>query len=324
MHHIYIEKDARPIEQPQWRLNPHLKDIVKEELQKLLDMNFIYPISDSKWVSPLVVVPKKNTKWRIYVDYWELNKATQKYHFPLPFIDQVLDTLEGKQFFSFLDGLSGYNQIRIAPEDQDKTTFTYPWGTFAYRVLPFGLCNAPAMFQKAILSNFVDLINEGLEVYMDEFSLYGDKFDQALQTLEKVLEQCLATRLCLSNVKCHMMMAEGVILGHYISAARIQVDPTKIQVILLLPTTYTQMDVHRFFGYAGYYCWFIKKNSQTATPLYALTGNVDFKWSDKCDTAFTYLKKLVLKTPVLRGPNQDLPFHISTDTSDTVIGTVLG
>jgi len=116
-HHIYIEKDARPVRQPQRRLNPHLKDIVKVELQKLLDVNFIYPISDSKWVSPLVVVPKKNGKWRICVDYRELNKATQKDHFPLPFIDQELDTLAGKKFFSFLDGFSGYNQIQIAPED---------------------------------------------------------------------------------------------------------------------------------------------------------------------------------------------------------------
>ena len=131
-HHIYIENDAKPVRQPQRRLNPHLKEVVKAELQKLLDVNFIYPISDSKWVSPLVVVPKKNGKWKICVDCRELNKATQKDHFPLPFIDQVLDTLAGKKFFSFLDGFSGYNQIQIAPEDQDKTTFTCPWGTFAY------------------------------------------------------------------------------------------------------------------------------------------------------------------------------------------------
>ena len=105
----------RAIRQPQRRLNPHLKEIVKEELQKQLDVNFIYPISDSKWVSPLVVVPKKNGKWRICVDYRELNKATQKDHFPLPFIVHVLDKLAGKKFFSFLDGFSGYNQIQITP-----------------------------------------------------------------------------------------------------------------------------------------------------------------------------------------------------------------
>ena len=136
-------------------MNPTLKEIVKEELQKLLNANFIYPIFDSKWASPLVIVPKKNGKWRVSVDYRELNKATQKDHFPLPFIDQVLDTLSGKKFFSFLDGFSGYNQIQIAPKDQDKTTFTFPWGNFAYRVLPFGLCNAPTTFQREILGIFL-------------------------------------------------------------------------------------------------------------------------------------------------------------------------
>ena len=135
---------------------------MKAELQKLLDVNFIYPISDNKWVSPLVLVPKKNGKWRICVDYRELNKATQKGHFPIPFIDQVLDTLVGKKLFSFLDCFTGYNQIQITPEDQDKTTFICPWGTFAYKVLPFVLCNALATFQRAILSIFSDLINEGL------------------------------------------------------------------------------------------------------------------------------------------------------------------
>eukprot|EP00253_Pinus_taeda_P006882 PITA_06882 len=108
-HHIYIKEDCKPVRQPQRRMNPALKDIVKEEVQKLLDARFIYPISDSEWVFPLVLVPKKNGKWRICVDYRELNKATKKDHFPLPFIDQVLDGLVGKRFFSFLDGFSGYN-----------------------------------------------------------------------------------------------------------------------------------------------------------------------------------------------------------------------
>jgi hypothetical protein len=127
IHHIYTQGGVTPIRKPQTRMNPTLKDIVKEEIQKLLNVGFIYPISDSKWVSLLVVVPNKVTgKWRICVDFWELNKATLKDYFPLPFIDQVLDTLSGKKDFSFLDGYSGYNQILIAPKDQDKTTFTCP------------------------------------------------------------------------------------------------------------------------------------------------------------------------------------------------------
>eukprot|EP00253_Pinus_taeda_P033590 PITA_33590 len=282
-HHIYIEKDVRPVHQPQRRLNPHLKDLVKAELQKLLDVNFIYPISDSKWVSPLVVVPKKNGKWRICVNYRELNKATQKDHFPLPFIDQVLDTLVGKKFFSFLDGFSG-----------------------------------------AILSIFVDLINEGLEIYMDDFTPYGDDFDPTLDAPEKILQCSIATRLCLSHEKCYMMMTGGLILGHYILAASIQVDPAKIKIILLIPTPTTQREVCIFLGFSGYYRRFIEYFSHIAAPLYALTGNVDFLWAEKCECAFQDLKKLVSTALVLRGPNWDFPFQISSDASDTTIGAVLG
>jgi hypothetical protein len=157
-------------------MNPNLREILKEELQKLLNAGFIYPISDSEWVSPLVIVPNKNGKWRVCVDYRALNKETQKDHFPLPFIDQVLDSLSGKNFFSFLDGFSGYKQIKIAPQDQDKTTFTSPWGTFAYRVLPFGLCNALATFQREILGIFSDMLNDSMEIFMDDFTPYGVSF----------------------------------------------------------------------------------------------------------------------------------------------------
>jgi hypothetical protein len=198
-HHIYLKEDSRPIRQPQRRMNPALKDIVKGELQKLLDVNFIYPISDSKWVSPLVIVSKKNGKWRICVDYRELNKVTLKDYFPLPFIDQVLDTLAGKKYFSFLDGFSGYNQIQITPTDQEKTTFTCPWGTYAYRVLPFGLCNAPATFQRAVLGIFSDLTNDCVEIYMDDFIVYRDNFQEAVENLEKVLIRCQETNLSLSH-----------------------------------------------------------------------------------------------------------------------------
>jgi hypothetical protein len=151
MHHIYTNDRIRPFRKPQIRMNPTLKDTVKEELQKLLQTNFIYPISDRKWVSPLVIVPKKNGKWRICVEFRELNKDTYRDYFPFPFIDQVLDTLSRKMHFSFLDGFSGYIQIQISPEDQDKTKFTHPWGTYSYRVLPFVLCNAPTTFQRVVL-----------------------------------------------------------------------------------------------------------------------------------------------------------------------------
>jgi hypothetical protein len=184
IHKIYTQGEVTLVRQPQRRMNPTLKYIVKEEIQKLLNVGFIYPISDGKWVSPLVVVPKKVTeKWRICVDLWELNKATLKDYFPLPFIDQVLDNLSRMKYFSFLDGYSGYNQILIAPEDQDKNTFTCPWGTF----LPIGLCNSPATFQRAVLGIFSNLIHDCVEVYMDDFTVYGNTYQEALDNIEKVL-----------------------------------------------------------------------------------------------------------------------------------------
>ena len=123
----------------------------------------------------------------MFVDYRELNKATKKDHFPLPFIDQVLDTLASKKYFSFLDGYSSYNQISIAPEDQDKTKFTFPWGTFSYYVFPFGLCNAPVIFQRVVIDIFVDILHDCMEIYINDFTAFGVTFEDALMNLEKVL-----------------------------------------------------------------------------------------------------------------------------------------
>jgi hypothetical protein len=186
-HHIYTNDQIKPVRQPQRRMNPSLKDIVKEEFQKLLQANVIYPISNSQWVSPLVIVAKKNVKWRICVCFRELNKATHRDYFHLPFIHQVLNTLSRKKYLSFLDGFSGYNQIQLAPEDHENTTFTYPWGTYAYRVLPFGLFNAPTTFQRDVLAIFYDLTNDCMEVYMDDFIVHGNDFQEALTSLEKFL-----------------------------------------------------------------------------------------------------------------------------------------
>lgn len=158
---------------------------------------------------------------------------------------------------------------------------------------------------------------------MDDFTPYGDDFELALQTLEKVLQRCIATRLCLSHEKCHMMMTKGLILGHYISAVVIQVDPTKIQVIILIPTPSTQAEVCSFLGFFGYYRRFIKNFSQILAPLYELTENINFNRTNKCDITFEDLKWLVSIAPILRGPNWDFPFHISFDASDAAIGAVL-
>ena len=186
-------------------MKPSIKDIVKTKLKNIMDVGFIYPIFDSEWVSPLVVVPKKNGKWRICVDCRVLNKDTRKGHFPLPFIDQVLDTLSRNKYFSFVDGCSGYNQIQIHLDDQDKTTSTCPWGTFHDMVLPFVLSNAPTTFQSEVLSIFSNFVHDRMEIYMAEFTPDGETFYQALTNLDKDLKRCIEMSLCFSHEKCIML-----------------------------------------------------------------------------------------------------------------------
>ena len=216
MHKILLEETSKPSVEHQRRLNPVMKEVVRKEVLKLLNAGFIYAISDSPWVSPVHVVPKKGgfivirneknkliptrtvTGWRVCIDYRKLNTATRKYHFPLPFIDQMLDRLAGHPHFCFLDGYSGYNQIAIAPEDQEKTTFTCPYGTSSFRRMPFGLCNAPATFQRCMMSIFLDLVEEVMEIFMDDFTVYGSSFDKCLKNLEIVLQRCQDKQLALN------------------------------------------------------------------------------------------------------------------------------
>ena len=201
-----------------------MMDVVKKEILKLLEVGVIYPISDSKWTSPVQVVPKKSgvtvvknddnelvptkvqTGWRVCIDYRKLNSTTRKDHFPLPFIDQMLERLAGHSHYCFLDGYSGYNQIVIAPEDQEKTTFTCTFGSFAYKRMPFGLCNAPATFQRCMMSIFSDYVENIIEVFMDDFSIYGDSFDACLSNLSLVLKRCMDSNLVLNWEKCHFMV----------------------------------------------------------------------------------------------------------------------
>ncbi|GJS83523.1 reverse transcriptase domain-containing protein [Tanacetum coccineum] len=234
-HKILMEENAKPVVQHQRRVNPKIYEVIKQEVIKLLDAGLIYPISDSPWVSPVHCVPKKGgitvvkneeneliptrlvTGWRVCIDYRKLNDATRKDHFPLPFMDQMLERLAGNEYYCFLDGFSGYFQIPIDPLDQEKTTFTCPYGTFAYRRMPFGLCNAPGTFQRCMVAIFHDMIEKTMEVFMDDFS-----------------------------EKCHFMVKEGIVLGHKISKSGIEVDKSKVDVIAKLPHPTTVKGIRSF------------------------------------------------------------------------------
>uniref|UniRef100_A0A2N9EYF5 Integrase catalytic domain-containing protein n=1 Tax=Fagus sylvatica TaxID=28930 RepID=A0A2N9EYF5_FAGSY len=342
-HKIYLEDDCKTSREPQRRLNPTMKDVVKNEVIKLLDAGIIYPISDSKWVSPTQVVPKKSgitvvknandeliptrlvTGWRMCIDYRKLNFATRKDHFPLPFIDQILERVAGHEYYCFLDGYSGYYQIEIALEDQGKTTFTCPFGTFAFRRIPFGLCNVPATFQRCMVSIFSDMVEKFMEVFMDDLSVFGDSFDDCLNNLKLVLARCVEKGLVLNWEKCHFMVTSGIVLGHVVSSKGIEVDKAKVDLILNLPTPKTVRDVRSFLGHAGFYRRFIKDFSAISRPLCnLLLKESTFEWTESCEVAFKKLVQLLTSAPIMQAPDWSLPFEIMCDASDYAVGAVLG
>ncbi|GJT72096.1 reverse transcriptase domain-containing protein [Tanacetum coccineum] len=173
------------------------------------------------------------TGWRVCIDYRKLNEATCKDHFPLPFMDQMLERLVGNEYYCFLDGFSGYFQIPVYPHDQEKTTFTCPYKTFAYRRMPFGLYNAPGTFQRCMMAIFHDMIEKTMEVFMDDFSVFGNSFGNSLSRVDKMPQRCEDTNLCLNWEKSHFMVKEGIVLGHKISKNGIEVDKAKVYVYWL-------------------------------------------------------------------------------------------
>ncbi|CAN6581514.1 unnamed protein product [Malus baccata var. baccata] len=302
---ILLEEGAKPTREAQRRLNPLMMEVVKKEVIKLLDVGIIYPISDSKWVSPIQVVPKRSgvtvvkneanelmltrvqNSWRVCIDYRKINSTTHKDHFPVLFIDQMLERLAGHSHYCFLDGYSGYNQIAVAPEDQEKTTFTCPFGTFAYRRMPFGLCNTPATFQRCM--------------------------------------RCQETNLVLNWEKCHFMVSHGLVLGHIISEKGIEVDKSKVELVSSLPIPTTVREVRSFLGHASFYHRFMKDFSMISRPLCRLLQkDVTFDMNEECVVAFNKLKELLSTTPVIMPPDWSLPFELMCDASNYVVGAVLG
>ena len=275
-HCIFLEDESRPVREAQRRLNPKVWDVVKEENLKWLNAKIIYPISDSQWVSHVHVVPKKAgvtvkmnekgeeiqtclpTKWRVCIDYRKLNSATKKDYFPLQFIDQISDRLVGSSYFFFLNGYSVYNQIVIHPDDQEKTMFTCPFGTFVFRRKPFGMYNTPAIFQRCMTAIFSDFLDDSLEEFMDDFSIFGNDFDSCLAHLTKILEACVRKRLVLSWEKSHFMVREGVVIGHIVSGKGLEVDKAKIEVIQNLHLLATVRDLGSFLEHVGFYQRFIQ------------------------------------------------------------------
>ena len=323
-HHLPILPHARPFKQKLRRLHPRWSLRVKEEIQKQLRVGFLSVVEYPEWLANVVHVPKKDGKVRVCVDFRDLNKASPKDDFPLPHIDMLVDSTAGHPMLSFMDGFSGYNQILMAPEDAEKTSFITEWGTYCYRVMPFGLKNAGATYQRADTTIFHDMMHKDVEVYVDDMIVKSQGRADHLAALQRFFERIRQFRLRLNPKKCTFGVTSGKLLGHIVIERGIEVDPEKTKAILDMPAPRTEKEIRGFLGRLQYISRFIARLTDICEPIFRLLRkNQPTVWNDDCQRAFEKIKECLLSPPVLVPPTSGRPLLLYLSVSDIDLGCML-
>ncbi|KAJ0050423.1 hypothetical protein NL108_003631 [Boleophthalmus pectinirostris] len=316
--------DAHPIKTRPRRLPLAHQAAADSAIDEMLRAGIIEP-SDSPWASGVVMVNKKNSpRMRFCVDYRPLNSVTKKDSYPLPRIDESLDLVSGSSWFSSLDLRSGYWQVPLSPDARPKTAFCTGRGLWQFRVLSFGLCNAPATFERLMEKVLAAIPRQECLVYLDDILVHGSSFKTVLGSLRQVLDRISAAGLKLHPDKCCFMRRELEFLGHRIGGEGISTLEEKVQAVRDWPTPTSLRELKSFIGLASYYRRFVRGFSCIAAPLFCLQRkDSDFVWTPECDQAFVTLKKALTESPTLTPPDTTLPFVIDTDASDVGMGAVL-
>ena len=314
---------APPIRQHVRRIPPAQRTLVKDLLDDMLHKNIIQP-SQSPWASPIVLARKKDGSVRFCVDYRKMNEVTRKDAYPLPRINDTLETLSDSKIFSTLDLASGYWQVELTENDRQKTAFCTTEGLYEFKVMPFGLCNAPATFQR-----LMDIVLTGLQwtsclVYLDDIIVLGRTFTEHLSNLGSVFSRIRDAGLKIKPEKCSFLKEKVKYLGHIVSNEGIAADPEKTATVKTWPTPTSTKEVQQFLGLANYYRRFIKDFAQIAKPLHKLTERTSsFLWTTECQKSFEILRHLLSSPPILSYPDFTKPFILDTDASNDGIGGVL-
>ncbi|KAJ9532015.1 hypothetical protein QJQ45_003724 [Haematococcus lacustris] len=322
-HTIPLEPGAKPPFRPMYQMSPAELQAVERQIKELLAHDLIEP-SSSPFGAPVLFVTKADGSLRMCIDYRALNKVTVKNKYPLPRIDQLLDRLHGATVFSSLDLQSGYHQIRIQPEDVHKSAFRTPYGHYQFKVLSFGLTNAPATFQAVMNDIFRDYLNDFVVVYLDDILVFSKNKAEHLKHLEIVFRILKEHELYAKLKKCEFEKSELKFLGHLVGVNGIRPDPAKIQSIKDWPPLNDVAAIRSFVGLATYFRMFIQGFAKLVEPLTNLTKkDVTWCWDDKCEEAFQGVKHALSNAPVLSLPDFNKEFQVLCDASVTGIGAVL-
>uniref|UniRef100_A0A5S6QWV2 RNA-directed DNA polymerase n=1 Tax=Trichuris muris TaxID=70415 RepID=A0A5S6QWV2_TRIMR len=315
--------NAKPIKMGPRRMPHRDRPIIQDLVDRMLQQGVIERAS-SPWSFPVVLAKKKNGSFRFCVDYRKLNDRTEKDVQPLPRIDDALDILSGSRWFSTLDLASGYWQVEVEPEDRPKTAFSTPTGSYQFRVMPFGLCNAPATFQR-----LMEQVLEGLQwktclVYLDDIIIFGRTTTEQMERLEEVLNRLQAAGLKVKPSKCKLMTQEVVFLGHVVSGKGISTDPLKCATVENWEPPRCTNELRQFIGLASYYRKFVKNFASIAAPLHRLLQkDKRWSWDDDCERAFQEMKRRLLTAPILKFPDFNKTFVLDVDASNDGLGAVL-
>jgi ribonuclease HI len=325
VHKIPLKLECKPVKQALRRMKPKVILKIKEEVEKQLKAGFLSTVTYSNWVANIVPVPKKDGKVRMCVDYRDLNRASPKDNFPLPHIDTLVDNTATNAVFSFMDGISGYNQIKMAEEDKSKTAFVTHWGTFVYDVMPFGLKNAGATYQRAMVTLFHDMIHHEIEVYVDDMIAKSRTTQDHLTDLRKLFQRLKKYQLRINVNKCAFCITSGKLLGFIVSGRGIEIDPPKVQAIRSMPAPKTEKEIRSFLGKINYIAHFITQFTPTCEPLFKLLRkDVKIKWTEDCQKAFDKIKEYLLNPPILVPPTPGRPLVLYLTVQEASMGCMLG
>ena len=314
---------ATPCRQPPRRQPIGKRDIEKQEVLKMLERKVIEP-SSSAWSSPIVLVTKKDGSTRFCVDYRRLNDRTVKDAYPIPRVDECLDSLTGSKWFSCLDLNSGFWQIGLDPADKEKTAFATSLGLYQFTVMPFGLANAPSTFERLIEGVMRGYQWEICLIYMDDVIVPSATFEESIIRLELVFRRLSEANLKLKPSKCILFQHSVKFLGHIVSEEGVSTDPDKIKAVKEWPTPRTAKHVRSFLGLCSYYRRFVKDFAQIARPLHKLCEKGStFSWSKDAEDSFQSLKESLTTAPVLAYPQLGQQFVLDTDASEHSVGGVL-
>jgi hypothetical protein len=312
-----VRKKQRPI-------NPALEATIRKELEKLLKANIIFLVKYSEWVSNLVPIQKTTGQIKFCVDFCALNRASVNDHFLLPNMEMILQQVAGSQMMSLLDGFSGYNQIKVKRIDRYKTTFTTRWGTFSYEHMPFGLSNEGAIFQRAMLIYFDDLIGKIIHVYLDNLTVYTKNHLDHFGHLRKVFMHCKKFSISLNPSKSIFGVTKGKLLGHIIYDSGISIDLERIIMILNLPAPTSKNEVEAFMGIIDFVYRFVCDFFVMVKPIHNLLKQDHyFSWTDDIENDFLRIKKAISSAPFLAKPGFEKDFIIYTNAIEEAIFDIL-